>query len=260
MKKGIFFQIIVIFITLLSWNLLHLGYEFQKDVFENSVSDSQMMILSMQENTLEQLKSRIEKEDYINEVIIIQDSVIAQTLISNYDLDDSNEILRSYLLPTAMQISFKGRKFQIEQKLELERTLLEYTPEVIHYFDVAKWQSIQNKITILTNGYYIAFGGFIVFMLFISIFFRIHFEMKSNTFWKIFHSSGGHFRKRRKQFFVNSLYICFIPIILNFAIYYALKYFQLLSVEIDYRFFGIELLTIIISSLFAGLALGENLK
>ncbi len=260
MKKGIFFQIIVVFIILLSWNLLHLGYEFQKEVFENSISDSPMMILSMQDNTLEQLKSRIEKKNYISDVIIIQDSVIAQTLINSYDLDDSNEILRTYLLPTAMQISFVGKNFQIEQKLELERILLEYTPEVVYYFDSAKWQMVQDKILILTNGYYVGFGGFILFMLFISIFFRIHFEMKSNTFWKIFHSSGGHFGKRRKQFFVNSMYIGFIPIILNLALYYALKYFQLLSLEIDYRFFGIELLTIIISSIFAGLALGENLK
>jgi len=259
-KKGIFFQIVVIFIILLGWNLLHVGYQFQKDVFENNISDSPMMILSMQEDVLEQLKLRIEKKNYISDIIIIQDSVIAQTLISNYDLDDSKETLKSYILPTAMQISFVGEKFQIEQKLELERILLEYTPEVIHYFDSAKWQIAQNKISILTNGYYWGFGGFILFMLFISIFFRIHFEMKSNTFWKIFHSSGGHFGKRRKQFFFKSIHLAFIPIILNLALYYALKYFQLLSVEIDYRFFGIELLTIVISSLFAGLALGENLK
>jgi len=84
--------------------------------------------------------------------------------------------------------------------------------------------------------------------------------MKSNIFWKIYHSSGGYVGKRRKQFFVNSLYICFIPLILNVAIYYSLIYFQLLHFEIDYRFFGIELLTLVISSLFAGIAVGKNLK
>ena len=97
-------------------------------------------------------------------------------------------------------------------------------------------------------------------MLFISIFLRIHFEIKSDIFWKIYYSSGGQIGKRRKQFFVNSLYLCFIPLILIVAIYYAFIYFQLLHVEIDYRFFGIELLTLAISSLFAGIALGKNLK
>lgn len=260
MKKGIFFQIIVIFIILLGWNLLHLGYEYQKDVFEDNISASPMMLLSMQENTLEQLKLKIESSNYIKDISIIKDSIIAQTLINNYDLGDSDEILRSYLLPTAMQINFMGEKFQIEQKLELERTLLEYSPAVIHYFDNANWQDNQNKISFLTNGYYIGFGLFIIFILFISIFLRIHFEMKSNVFWKIYHSSGGQIGKRRKQFFVNSLYLCFIPFILNVAIYYALIYFQLLHVEINYRFFGIELLALAISSLFAGIALGENLK
>lgn len=260
MKKGIFFQAIAIFIILIGWNLLHLGFEFQKYIFEDNISTSPMMLLSMQENSLEQLRSKIEKNDYIKNVAIIQDSVIAERLIENYDLEGSNEILRSYLLPTAMQITFVGEKFQIEQKQELERILLEYSPSVIYYFDETQWQGNQNKIELLTKGYYAGFGLFIILMLFISIFLRIHFEMKSNIFWKIYHSSGGYVGKRRKQFFVNSLYICFIPLILNVAIYYTLMYFQLLHFEIDYRFFGIELLTLVISSLFAGIAVGKNLK
>ncbi len=260
MKKGIFFQVIAIFIILIGWNLLHLGFEFQKDIFEDNISTSPMMLLSMQENSLEQLRSKIEKNDYIKDVAIIQDSVIAERLIENYDLEGSNEILRSYLLPTAMQITFVGEKFQIEQKQELERILLEYSPSVIYYFDETQWRGNQNKIEILTKVYYAGFGLFVILMLFISIFLRIHFEMKSNIFWKIYHSSGGYIGKRRKQFFVNSLYICFIPLILNVTIYYALIYFQLLHLEIDYRFFGIELLTLVISSLFAGIAVGKNLK
>lgn len=260
MKKGIFFQIIIIFIVLLVWNLLHLGYEFQKEVFENNISLSPMMLLSMQEDTLDQLKLKIEKNDYIKEITIIQDSVIARTLIKNYDLGDSNDILKFYPLPTAMQINFVGEKFQIEQKIELDKILLEFYPDVIYYFDNVQWQENLNKIVLLTKGYYAGFGSFIIFMLFTSIFLRVHFEMKSNDFWKIYSSSGGHFGKRRKQFFVNSLSICFIPLILNVAIYYALIYFQLLNIEIDYRFFVIELLTVIISSLFTGATLGENLK
>lgn len=260
MKKGIFFQVIVIFIVLLGWNLLHLGFQFQKDIFEDNISSSPMILLSMQENTLKQLRIKIENNDYIKEVTIIQDSVIAKTLIENYDLENSNEILRSYLLPTAMQITFLGDKFQIEQKQELEKILLEYSPSVIYYFDETEWKENQNKIILLTKGYYAGFGIFIIFMLFISIFLRIHFEIKSNLFWKIYHSSGGYIGKRRKQFFSNSLYLCFIPLILNVAIYYALIYFQLLHVEIDYRFFGIELLTLVIGSFFAGIALGKNLK
>ena len=260
MKKGIFFQIIVVFIILLGWNLLHLGYEFQKEVFEESISSSPMMLLSMQEDTLDQLKLKIEDNDYIKEIKIIQDSVIANTLIANYDLEGSNDLLSSYLLPTAMQINFVGEKFQIEQKIEIYRILLEFSPDVIYYFDNAQWQGNLNKISLLIKGYYVGFGLFIIFMLFISIFLRVHFEMKSNDFWKIYSSSGGHLGKRRKQFFVNLLYICFIPFMLKVAIYYALIYFQLLPVEIDYRFFGIEFLTVVISSLFAGVALGKNLK
>jgi len=171
-KKGISFQIIVIFIVLVGWNLLHLGYEYQKNVFENNISASPMMLLSMQENTLEQLKLKIEKNDFIRDIIIIQDSIVAQTLITNYNLGGSKNILSSYILPTAMQINFAGDKFQIEQKRELERILLDYAPAVIYYFDSVQWQIDQNKITLLTKGYYFGFGLFIILMLFFSIFLR----------------------------------------------------------------------------------------
>lgn len=260
MKKGIFFQIIIIFIILVGWNLLHIGYKFQKDVFEDNLSESPMMLLSMHTDILKQLKTSIEKRDYINSITVLQDSIIAQTLIDSYELDSNEDILKSYVLPTAMQINFVGKSFQFEQKNELENMLLEYSPKVIYYFNDREWQIVQDKISLLIKIYYICFGSFIVFTLFFSTFFRYHFEMKSNTFWKIYYSSGGHYRKRSKQFLVNSLYICFIPLILNLILYYAIKYFQILSVEIDYRYFGIELLTVIFSSFIAGLISGKNLK
>ena len=103
--------------------MLHLGYEFQKNIFEDNISASPMILLSMQEDTLELLSSKIDQNDYISEITIIQDSIIAKRLIENYDLEGSNEILRSYLLPTAMRITFVGEKFKIEQKQKLERTL-----------------------------------------------------------------------------------------------------------------------------------------
>jgi len=98
-KKGIFFQVIVIFIVLLGWNLLHLGFQFQKDIFEDSISSSPMMLLSMQENTLKQLRTKIENNDYIKEVTIIQDSVIAKILIENYDLENSMKYLDHICCP-----------------------------------------------------------------------------------------------------------------------------------------------------------------
>ena len=61
MKKGIFFQTFIIFIVLLSWNIFHLGYEFQKDTYEKNISESQMIVLSMQGNTLDILSSKIQK-------------------------------------------------------------------------------------------------------------------------------------------------------------------------------------------------------
>lgn len=248
------------FIILASWNLLHLGYEFQKDIFEDDISKAPMIILSMHTEILEQLNKNLETKNYINNLNVIQDSIIAQTLIDSYELDGNEDILRSYVLPTAVQITFKGEYFQFEQKEELEKILLEHKPEVIFYYDDIEWELVQGKIELLTKVYYILFGGFIAFMLFFASFFRYHFEIKSNVFWKIYYSSGGHYKKRRKQYFVNTLLVCFVPMILTLTIYFVLRYFQMLSFEIDYKYFGIELLTVLFSSLIAALALGKNLK
>jgi len=248
------------FIILVSWNLLHLGYEFQKDIFEDSISKSPMILLSMRTEILDQLTNELKTKNYINNINVIQDSIIAQTLIDSYELYGNEDILRSYVLPTAVQITFKGDNFKFAQKEELEKLLLELKPELIFYFDDIDWEIVQTKIDLLTKIYFILFGGFIAFTLFFASFFRYHFEMKSNTFWKIYYSSGGHYKKRRKQYFANTLYVCFIPFILNLIVYYALQYFQLLDLEIDYKYFGIELLTIVLSSLIAALALGKNLK
>ncbi|MCF7857910.1 MAG: hypothetical protein K9N07_01095 [Candidatus Cloacimonetes bacterium] len=255
-----FFQISMVFLIILAWNMLFVGFELQKEEHYDNISSSPMIILSMQEETLIQLKDNLDTYSFIENITIIQDSVIAQTLIREYDLEQNTEILSSYILPTAMELRFKGEEFNELQKKELERTLLGYSPSVIYYHDNASWEKHQNKLLVLTKGYITGFGFCLIFTIFISIFLRIHFAMKSSKFWKIYYSAGGYPGKRKRQFLFNTLLLCTIPIILNLLAYYTLRYFNLLKVAIDFRLFVLELITLIFSYTVTRIILRKSLK
>ncbi len=260
MKKGIFFQIIIIIILLTTWDLLHIGYNHQKKALEANISELPMLIFSNDVTLLDSLAKEFDNLSFIKNIIIEADSIIAEKLISGYGLDNAKAILSSYNLPSLMNISFDGALFQTTQKEELEKILSssEYIELIVNY-DTDLWQINRNKLELLTKVYWGGNGLILILLLFIAVFLRIHFEIKSNDFWQIFRSSGGSRKMRRKQFLLNSFWLCFIPLLLVTGIYFAVMYFKYLNIQIDYRLFGVEFAVIIISILMSRIVLGKNI-
>ncbi|MCD4797257.1 MAG: hypothetical protein K8R49_08835 [Candidatus Cloacimonetes bacterium] len=258
MKKGIFLQVVIIVLIILGWNCFHIGYNYQKQVFENNLSHIPMIVFSMDLNSLDSLFSDISELSYIKETIIESDSTVSEKIIADYGLNGAQNILEKYALPNVMSIYFDGGKFKSVQKDELEKKIRNY-PEIIMNYDIPSWNVSQRKIKILYRTYLIGNGLFILLLLFIMVFLRIHFEMKSNEFWKIFRTSGGTSKIRRKQFLINSLWTSLFPIAFIFIVYFAAIYFQYLQIEIDYRLFGIEFAAMLFSTLIARISLGKNI-
>ena len=260
MKKGIFFQIIIIIILLVVWDLLHIGYNHQKKVLEVNTSELPMLIFSTDVILLDSLAKKLDDLSFIKNIIIEADSIIAEKLISGYDLDNAKTILSSYKLPSLMKISFDGALFQTPQKEKLDRILSssEYLELIVNY-DSNLWQINRDKLELLTKIYYGGNGLILVLLLFITVFLRIHFEIKSNDFWQIFRSSGGNRKVRRKQFLLNSLWLCFVPLLLVTGLYFAAMYFKYINIQIDYRLFCVEFVAIIISILMSRIFLGKNI-
>jgi len=259
-KKGIFFQIIIIIILLATWNFLHIGHGHQKKVLENNISELPMLIFSNDVTLLDSLAKELDDLSFIRNIIIEADSIVAEKLISGYGLDNAKAILSSYNLPSLMKLSFAGETFQIPQKEELEKILSssEYIELIVNY-DSDLWQLNRDKLELLTKIFYGGNALILVLLLFISVFLRIHFEIKSNDFWQIFRSSGGNRKVRRKQFMLNSLWLCFAPLLLVTGIYFATLYFKYINIQIDYRLFGVEFAAIIISILMSRIFLGKNI-
>lgn len=217
-----------------------------------------MILFSMDLNSLDSLSSDISERSYIKEVIVESDSTVSENIITDYGLNGAQNILEKYALPNVMSIYFDGEKFKSVQKDELEKIILNY-PDVVMNYDIPSWAVSRMKIKMLHRTYLIGNGLFFFFLLFITVFLRIHFEMKSNEFWKIFRTSGGSPKIRRKQFLINSLWTGLFPVAFVFIVYFAALYFQYLRIEIDYRLFGIEFAAMLFSTLIARISLGKNI-
>jgi len=255
-KKGIFFQIVVITLILLVWNILHLGYKYQKNIFEDQLSKTPMILIGQDARTLDSLRSDIDSLKIIRKIILEPDSVIARNLMNNYQLEEAEYLLDAFHLPSVMKIFFTGRDFSSTAKLDLEDHIISGYPQIVINYDNSFWVKSNKKTELLNKSYLYGNGFLVLFLVTTIIFLRLYFESKRNDYWRIYRNSGGKRKKRRKQFFGASLLICLIPIILNFAAYFALQYYNYLPLEIDLRYFaakfGIVVFSLFLSRIFLG--------
>ncbi|MDO9578914.1 MAG: hypothetical protein Q7J16_13605 [Candidatus Cloacimonadales bacterium] len=259
MKKGIFFQIVIITIILLVWNVIHLGYKYQKNLLEEQLAGIPMILISQNVGSLYSLRSEIDSLEIIKEIIVESDSVIARNLMSHYQIEEAESLLGDFHLPSIMKIFFTGKEFSSTAKLNLEDHIISNYPQIVINYDNNFWVKSDRKILLLAKSYYYGNGFLALFLIVTIIFLRLFYESKHHEYWRIYRNSGGKRKKRRQQFFSNSLLICLLPIILNCAAYFALQYYNYLPMEIDLRFFAAEFGIVVFSVLLSRLFLGKNL-
>ena len=274
MKKGIFFQIIIITIFLIFWNSLHFGKHLHISIFEQKktqiyqkLSHIPIIIFSYELDSLYSIKTKLNSFFWIDSLQIEEQTEISERLIAEYQLSESSEILRKYTLPNVMKIYLKGDFFYKSEKDEVWRIIKENDEAANINYDNEFWEKIQAEadnvqpdISFINFAYLIANGVIIVFLIFFAIFMRIHFETKRDQFWKIFRISGGKKNSRAKMFFLNSFVLGILPTGLNFGIYFAAIHFGYLRIQIDNKLFIIELGTVMFAYLFTSLFLIRRFK
>lgn len=259
MKKGIFFQIVIITVILLVWNVLHLGYQYQKNLLERQLSRIPMILISPELSSLQSLRSEIDSLNFIQNISIEPDSLIARNLMDHYQIAEAEFLLKDFHLPSVMRIFFYGSGFSGAAKMQLENLIQENYDQIIINYDNNFWLQSDRKILLLQKSYLFGNGFLALFLLITMIFLRLFYEAKHHEFWRIYRNSGGKRQKRRRQFFINSLLLCLLPILLNFGAYFALRYFNYLFLEIDYRFFAGEFGVVVFSVLLSRLFLGSQI-
>jgi len=273
-KKGIFFQVIVITILLIFWNSLHFGKHLHIQIFEQKkrqiyqkLSPIPIIIFSYKLDSLYSIKKRLSCFHFVDSLQIEEQTEISERLIAKYRLSESSEILSRYTLPNVMKIYLKGEFFHESEKEDIWRIIEEIDEDAEINYDNEFWEevqieadNVQPSINLINFAYLIANGVVIVFLIFFVIFMRIHFETKRDQFWKIFQISGGKQSSRAKMFFLNSFVLSIIPTGLNFGIYFAAIHFDYLQIQIDNKLFIIEFGTLMFAYLLTSLFLIRRFK
>ena len=263
MKKGIFFQVIVITLFLIFWNSLHFGKHLHIRLFEQKkvqiyqkLSPIPIIIFSNKLDSLYSIKTKLNSFLWVDSLQIEEQTEISERLIDEYQLSESSEILSRYTLPNIMKIYLKGEFFHKSEKEKIWRIIKKNDKAAEINYDNKFWEKIQIEadnvqpdINLINFVYLIANGVLIGFLIFFVIFMRIHFETKKDQFWKIFRISGGKQSSRAKMFFLNSFLLSIIPVGLNFGGYFAAVYFDYLQIQIDNKLFIIEFGTLVFAYL-----------
>ncbi len=274
MKKGIFFQVIVITIFLIFWNSLHFGKYLHTRIFEQKnvqiyqkLSPIPIIIFSYELDSLYSLKKRLGCFHFVDSVQIEEQTEVSERLIDEYQLSESSEILRRYTLPNVTKIYLKGEFFHKSEKENIWKIIKENDEAAEINYDNEFWDKIQIEadnvqpsINFINFAYLIANGVMVIFLIFFVVFMRIHFETKRDQFWKIFQISGGKQSSRAKFFFLNSYVLSIIPVGLNFGGYFAAIYFDYLRIQIDNKLFIIEFGTLMFAYLLTSLFLIRRFK
>jgi len=256
-KKNIILQFIIILIILIFWNSIHFGYNFQKQNYFDEISEIPILLFSQKTETLDSLKTQLSSTNYISQVEIETKTKIAEKLISQYELDSVESVLKNHSLPDVMKIFPNGIYFNRENKDKLLHIIsganmeMEFNPEL--------WEIVHKKIELIEKSYKYINVLIIIFILFITVFLRLHFEFGADKFWSVYRSSGGKFGKRRKYFIINSLMLIILPVLLIYLCYTLLLKYSVFLIKIEPLYFGLEIIVLIISSLISALILGKRL-
>ena len=259
MKKGIILQFIIILIFLTCWNLLHLGYNFQKETYETELSKTPIVLFSYDYNFLKSLKIKTDSSYYILRTEIIKDTTIIKELTEIYQLDKAKNILSKYMVPSVMKIYPDGKYYKKNQKNELEKLITEEYWNITFNYNENFWITIQEKMELLKMIYKILNAAIVIFVLIIITSLRVFYESKSNHYWEIYRISGGYSNLRNKNFWMNTIILTIFPFILINALFYFANYLNYLNFEIDYQLWGIEFLTLFISFLISRIILGDKI-
>ena len=258
MKKATFLQVIIVLVIITIWNGLHLGFNYQSQRYENELSSVPMILVCSEYEPLKNLKPNLDALNVIKYTILESDTLVKKNLIRDYQLNKAALLLGNFKVPSVMKIYFNGSSFTEKEKRDLEVHLNTSYPEVIINFDENFHRKGLQKIFLLNRAYFFANVLIGVFLFFCIVLLRIFFESRRHEFWRIFRKAGGRRKARTLQYFLHSLWICIIPVGLNFAAYFAALRFNYLPVRMDVRFFGAEFLLVVVSVLFSRLFMGKK--
>ncbi len=258
MKKATLLQVVIVLVVVTIWNGLHLGFNYQSQRYEQELASVPMILVCSEYKPLQNLKIHLDTLPIVKYTVLESDTLIKKNLIQDYQLNNAALLLGNFNVPSAMKIYFNGSAFTAEEKRELENHLNTSYPEVIINFDENFYKVGLHKIELLEQAYFYSNIFIAVFLFFTIVLLRIYFESRKHEYWRIFRNAGGKRKVRNLQFFLHSLWICIVPVGINFAAYSAARRYDYLPIKMDIRFFAAEFAFIVVTVLISRILMGKK--
>lgn len=258
MRKGIFVQLLIVTIGMIFWNLGNIAYCWQYERYVSELSRQPMLLYSRSYDKLTLLKEELNQYSYVSFVSIEADTLVARNLIDTYKLDQAENILNNYTLPSVMTIYFFGENFakaNQEELYEIINKKYEINNVIYNDEEALHIKAQLNDFKFIYEAIYLIYG--ILFFI-ILLMMRIYYERRQDRFWEIYQLSGGKAGGRGKRYLWYSFLLLLFPAFFMAGLYYAALHFGYLSYHIKYLHFCIQAAVVIFTSLFARLFLGRK--
>jgi len=258
LRKGILVQLLIVTIGMIIWNLGNIAFGWQNERYVSELSRQPMLLYSRSYDKLTMLRDELNQFPYVSFVSIEADTLVARNLIDTYKLDQAENILNNYTLPSVMTIYFFGENFvkaNQENLYDLITNKYEISNVIFNDKEANHIKDQLSEFNFIYKAIYLVYG--ILFFI-ILLMMRIYYERRQDRFWEIYRLAGGKAGGRGKRYLWYSFLLLLFPAIFMGGIYYAALHLGYLSYHIINIHFYIQAGVVIATSLLARLFLGRK--
>jgi hypothetical protein len=237
----------------------HYAYQWQKQSYRDSIEVLPLVIFCGEEALCDSLATKLDEKYYTKTIEIDDNQTISEILVNEYGLSEAQEVLQTHSLPQVIKVFFDGALFSVPEKADLRDILLENQQKISWNYNDSYWGHFNRRLQLLEEvnlyGMILLAGIILIF----SCYFRVRSEMKLDSFWNIYRSSGGSYRKRETLFWIHSLFLIILPIAIHFGINFYVTYTNLIMIPFEMIQFAYQFGLLLFVTLLSRLFLGKSL-
>lgn len=244
--------LILISLILVSiWNAGKIGYNYLQKKYFEEISSIPVILISGNHEALKKLATHLKTQSFTRKIIYETHDELKKHLIEQYELAVAEDLIEAQKLPNRIKLFIKGPDFTNKTKLKLKNLINQQDEEIFINYNDEFWQIEYKKINLLEQSFNLFNYIYIPLALLLIFYLRLVREKLD-----IYLSEQKLHRPRTNL--LNSIILSFIPVLLSSTAYFILKEVDILSIDLNYYFFGIELVLLLIVNVVAQLFPGNN--
>jgi len=225
MRSKIWLQALVALLVFLMWDTLRLKQDALADGVRARLGAVPVLVISDSSDELQHVAMVARALPMVNGVVGESPDQIARRLIGRIEesagqpLDaDSRNLLQSTPLPGMAHISVNPEKFSEQAKQSLWSALQSVRPDIVIRYNDENWRQRLDEIAHLLRIRLLYDVFFAILALLTAVILRVVFENRQDEYWRIVRRAGGDARRRRTQWWKNSLVMVALPSMVSLVV------------------------------------------